>query len=687
MATTQLILSTIAVLLAASVSLLILWRGKGAPSSWVLVLALSVSAALEIFDLLAVTDPRDPFYWKAYALMAESLLPLAWLLVSLVRSREIGARFIPPLQRWLLAATLVFPVVAVHFPIDAFFYSPDFTTERVLFLSNTGYYFYLGLLVTVVCAMINLESTYANASLVSRWRIKLEIIGIGSFLAVLVFYYSQGLLYRTINMNMMPVRSLVLILSLAMIFYSAAVRRNGVRIAVSRSMAYRSIVLFAVGLYLVALGVMGEGLRYLGDVPQRALVIGGAFLVGICLLLVLLSETLKRKIKVFLHKNFYQSKYDYRTQWLQFTDRLASARDGGMLMEAILSAYCETFGMGRGALLLRDAGDESVCWRAGREMAREAVCFRRDDPVVKPMLEHRWVINLRDDDYELTTDQRRFVDRYSLIFLVPLFSAGALEGILALGSPVNQNERYYYEDYDLMKTLACQASSALTNLRLTEDLAQSRELEVMGRLSTFILHDLKNLVYTLSLTVDNARHYISDPEFQEDMLGTLGNTVNRMKVLISKLRHLPEKQLLNHEPVKLLELATEAAAMVPGGGAVAVAGADVETRADRDELLKVVINLLVNALEATDGKGPVSVEVGEDGAPFIKVSDRGCGISEEFCHSHLFMPFKTTKAKGLGIGLYQCKQIVEAHGGRIDVVSSVGQGSVFTILLPGHTLS
>jgi hypothetical protein len=95
---------------------------------------------------------------------------------------------------------------------------------------------------------------------------------------------------------------------------------------------------------------------------------------------------------------------------------------------------------------------------------------------------------------------------------------------------------------------------------------------------------------------------------------------------------------------------------------------------------KVVQNLVLNAREA--GGSSVLVEVGCDRAPFVRVSDQGCGMSEAFIRQRLFRPFQTTKAKGFGIGLYQCRNIVEAHGGRIEVESRVGEGSCFTVVLP-----
>jgi signal transduction histidine kinase len=105
----------------------------------------------------------------------------------------------------------------------------------------------------------------------------------------------------------------------------------------------------------------------------------------------------------------------------------------------------------------------------------------------------------------------------------------------------------------------------------------------------------------------------------------------------------------------------------------------VLVRVDENEITKVLLNLLINGIEASGSKEPVAMEVGRLKTPFIKVIDRGCGMSAQFIRNELFRPFKTTKSNGLGIGLYQCRQIVEAHGGRIEVNSREGTGSVFTV--------
>ena len=111
-------------------------------------------------------------------------------------------------------------------------------------------------------------------------------------------------------------------------------------------------------------------------------------------------------------------------------------------------------------------------------------------------------------------------------------------------------------------------------------------------------------------------------------------------------------------------------------------GAPVIAEVDRDEFRKVALNLMLNAIESTAGKQPVTVEVGKKETPFFRVKDEGCGIPEDFLRNGLFTPFKSTKKMGLGIGLYQCKKIVEAHGGKIEVISELDKGSQFTVWLP-----
>jgi putative PEP-CTERM system histidine kinase len=647
-----------------------------------LVAVVLSAAALELFDLLTLLYPDDLFFWKKFSLAIESSFPPIWFWFTLTYARQIEISSISLFQRLLFAASPIFAVFVFLFPVTSFFYSPDFDSEKVLFLGNVGFIFYLMLLIYLIIPLVNLEMTLKNASYLSRWKIKFELLGAGLLLAVMIFYYSQGLLFRTINMNLVPARTVLLIGAVAMMAYSRVMRGNGVNVYVSRQILYKSLSLLTVGVYLVGLGLMGEGMKYFGDWFQRSMVISVAFVAGLGLIMTLLSETTRQKVKVFINKNIYRNKYDYRNQWLQFTDRLSSSKNGDDLMRSIISGFCDTFGRVSGALFLLEHEQGTYHQAMGIELEPVPITFTEGDAAVEFIANGKWLSEPQYCCQEIGNDeQKAFFKAKEISFIIPLFMDERMGGFIVLGRSINSEESYNHEDFDLMITLARQASSSLLNLRLSEQLSLSREMAALGKVSAFVVHDLKNLVSALTLSLDNAQEYITDPEFQKDLLFTLGNTVTKTNALISRLKNLPEKVTLLRTPVDLLQLAHDTATLVKGNN-FQVTGAPVIAEVDRDEIQKVALNLMLNAIEATDGKDSVTVEVGVDESPFFRVKDKGCGITEDFLRNWLFTPFKSTKKKGLGIGLYQCKKIVEAHGGKIEVMSKLDKGSEFTVWLP-----
>lgn len=646
-----------------------------------LLLAITLLLGLEVLDTLAFINPGGGSDYRRLALFLESLLPISWLGCSVLHARRNVLQGLSFLQWGVLISSPFLLLFPAFLPLARLYYAPDFPAEPVLFLRTPGYLFYLLLIGYLLAALVNLERTMKSAKTGEFWRIKFELLGIGLILTAYVLYFSQGVLFRSINMQAVPLRCGVLIVAMIMMLFSSFRQNGDIRIQVSRQFAFNSLVMLLFGAYLLLVGLIGEGMQYLGIPFGKAIVATLALLAGLALLVFLLSGQVRRQARVLLHKNFYQAKHDYRTQWLAFTSRLAAAQGRTEIQQVILQSYCDIFGIKGAMLFLYDEDRRVYNMTAMHEMPTLPDLFFRESPLVRYLDERQWVFSRQDAVAEIEAAHCRFLDSGNVSFVVPLHGEKELEGFIVLGQPINGQERYIYEDFDLMKTIARQATVSILNQRLVEQMSRLREMEAIGNISTFVIHDLKNHVAALSLLVENARQYLDNPEFQQDMLKSLDNTVTKMQGLIGRLKNLGEKELLNIQLVDLLDIARKALPLVSGAH-IDLIGSSVSVQADAEEIEKVLLNFLINAVEASSDHLSISVEVGSAPQPFFRVRDEGVGMTLEFQHRELFKPFMTTKKKGLGIGLYQCRRIIEAHGGRIDVQSEIGRGAEFTVWLP-----
>ena len=641
-------------------------------------------AAAEIVDRVALYETSDPLGALRYSVFIESLLPSAFMLYGLSYARRGSIRTLPVYWLVFLASAMLFPVFAFAFPAPGFFYSPDLSTERVLFLGTAGYWFYIGIILYCTVSLMSLEMTFAAASKADREKMKFEFIGMTAALAVIIFYFSQGLLYRTINMNLLPVRSGVLIVASALIAYSRLFVSNGVKVSISRYIVYRSVTLTLIGSYFLALGLAGEGMKYFDVSFGKVITIFLAFMAGVLTLFILVSTRLRRRMKVFINKNFFAHKHDYRNEWLHFTGRLASCRTFPEVQAAILGAYRDTFGLAGASLYLLNREKDRYVLAASQPVDRSYPEIAAASGLIDYFKTRQRVFNPSDGEFVPSREGAAIIARLAPRLIVPLIGNGMVEGFVVFGEQLAP-EQFVYEDYDLMKTIAKQAALSVINCRLTEEITETREVAAVGKISSFVMHDLKNLASNLSLTINNAEDYIRDPEFQADMVVTIKDALDRMNGLIMKLKPAGRKEL--RKGLADISLIAEDTVREVSNARRDITFLQRTSPAfslvDRDEIKSVILNFILNACDALGGDGVIEVGTGVvDGNAFVKVKDNGCGMTRDFLDNSLFKPFRTTKKKGLGIGLYQCRQIVEAHGGRCYAESEPGIGSVFTIYIP-----
>jgi len=659
-------------------------REQRSLGSLFLAMGLLLLAGIEGADRVALEIPDLWVSSKGVALALESLLGVAWLLFTLTFARDEPLRNLSPFSIIFLACTLALPLFALVSNYENFYFSPDFADEHILFLSRSAYWFYCGLMSSTVIALYYLERTLLAYPPIERFKVIHEILGVGIILVAMLVYYSHALLHRTIDMNLVPIRSLAMLTGAGLCGYSRFRRGATQGLALSREVASRSAVVLAVGCYLLVLGGAGEGLRYFGVQNQRLFYIGFAVFCGLVLALVLLSEKNRRKLRVFLHKHFYRHKYDYRNEWLLFTSQLSAADDMSKLQNAILESYCGTFGRRGAALYLRDVESGTYLHKASLNLDFPESGFPNGHPLVSYFNETDRVFNADDKHPSQFDCVKRQFEPFLVQLCVPLQYEGDLEGFILLGESLHPDEKIDFEDYDLMKVLASQATSMLLSLKLSAQLSTAQEMVAIGKVSTFVIHDLKNHASNLTLIVNNARDHMDNPDFQRDMLETLDETIGKINILISRLKNIREKKDLNTRPCDLAEVVRRGA-KTSGRNPEVIERAVVNTNIDATEIEKVVHNLVINAYEAGSANDSVKINIGMDEFAFFEVIDQGNGMSEDFIRNRLFQPFQTTKQKGFGIGLYQCRQIVEAHGGRIEVTSTVGEGTTFKVKLPAAT--
>lgn len=644
-----------------------------------LISALMVTALLEFFDLLALFWPSTRGIWRQAGMCAEALLAPSWLLFCLAYARVNGLVSLSRSRLALLASSLLLAAPVALLGSGSFFGISLLEPGSGIRLARWSTPFYTALIAFLLLALMALEETFTNAVLGCRWRIKHTLLGAGAVLASHILYFLHSLIRGGIDLRLLPLKSVGILAGMLLLCSSHRRGESTARIFISRQVAYKSLVLSAFGVYLVGFGLLGTTQGLLAPSTRAQMLLAAAFLTGLGLLALLLSEQVQHRIRDFIQRHFYADKHDYRARWKQLSERLNRARGKKDLHDSILIAFCETFGTRGAALFWKDGSTGGYAGLARLELhVGNPGAIPPDSPLICEMQARRTALALEDG-------QPGLPDAWpGVAFAVPLIVGGALEGFLLLGKGINTSERYGSEDLELMMAMGRQCGSYLLTLDLAEELAQARELELLGRVSAFLVHDLKNLVYTLSLLLDNAREHMGDPGFQQDMLSSLTNTVSKMRILITQLKTLPEKRDLMLVRTDLREVVQEALGLLPMVD-IRLDEEPAPVSVDKEEMRKVVVNLVLNALEAS-GKSPaVTVHVGANGSAFVRVRDAGCGMDDDFLRDRLFRPFQTTKSKGIGIGLFQCKHIVEAHGGKIEVESGKGRGSVFTVLLPRET--
>ncbi|HBB40643.1 MAG: PEP-CTERM system histidine kinase PrsK [Nitrospirae bacterium CG18_big_fil_WC_8_21_14_2_50_70_55] len=624
------------------------------------------------------------------ALAGLGLQAAGWYWVSASFGRGTPYR-LSARQRWAgWAMAALAPVGALTcFP---WIFAPELVYEPPVALFHLGVGgrpFFALLFLAFVWALLNLENLYRAAPGEVRWRAKGFALGMGGWLVYLLFHLSQTLLFASERVDLAARDGAVATVCVGLLCFAILRHRLlEVEVFVSRYVVYHSLTFLLVGGYLLAVGVVAEGVRWLNrplDLLARDLFV---FLALLFLGALLLSEGLRRRLRRTIEQNFYRHRYDYQKEWLTFTDRLGRRVAAEEIIPEILHMVCETLWVNEASLWVRAEGGGLYRLARLRGNTPPVPTLEADTPLLRYLGDRRKAATRSAWEAEgAVAAAVTALAPMRVEMAVPLVAAGECVGLITVGPEIS-GSRFDDEDAAILDALAGQGAAALRAAMLAERLAAAREAETFQRLSSFLVHDLKNFSHMLGLIVQNAERNMDNPEFQRDAMRTIGDIVAKMRTMTTNLRDFTHPPALRRREVELVELARRVVAQLPVVVGVEVEGvvADgpVRVDADAEELEKVLYNLCRNGQEAIAGAGRLRVEVGRDPhSVWVRVADTGEGMSPQFLDQELFRPFHTTKKAGLGIGCFQSRTIVEAHGGTLAVASTPGEGTVFTVRLPG----
>jgi putative PEP-CTERM system histidine kinase len=408
----------------------------------------------------------------------------------------------------------------------------------------------------------------------------------------------------------------------------------------------------------------------------------------------LLSDRARKRLNVFVGSHFGKAQHDSVQVWTSFSRRLASVKDESDLAQTSARLISETFDALSVTVWLMDDGGHLTVTASTAPRSGERGQVNRGDPqataaVPAALRERSAPFDMEGITTQWATQWRELnpasFPNGGNRWTVPLRAGDRLLGAVVLADRVS-GRLYTSEDIQLLQCVADQMTSVLLNLRLGREVAAARELEALNTMSAFFVHDLKNAAASLNLMLRNLPVHFDDPAFRADAIRAIGNTTGRIEDMIVRLSSFRQGPALSQVPTDLNALVCEALEAVGPSADVELTrdlGSLPKIAADRDQLRSVVTNLVLNARDALETGGAICVRTAQqNGRVVLSVSDNGTGMSAAFVKEQLFRPFQSTKKKGLGIGLFQCRAIVQAHGGGIHAESEPGRGTTFVVTLP-----
>lgn len=669
---------------AFAAMLLVVWlidryrrhRGTGAAE----IGAVSVTA---LWCLIAsATDPTS-----LLAAVGEVVRNLAWLMVVLrLFARDHRDETVAPVRPVLAALALVevFQLVLIVLTVRFGMFPAAVTT-----IGKVSDLFHL---LTTTGALVLVHNLYIGAVAGQRAAVRWNAFALALMWGYDLNYYTIAYLGHAVPDELVALRAVAQGAALLMFGFAA---RSGasLRLSPSRAVAFQSLMLLIIGVYLIVMVGAAQSVAWAGGNTGLLVQLGFAFATTVAIIALVPSNRLRRWLNVVLAKHLFQHRYDYRAEWLRFARTIGRADAGAQPLSArVVQAMADITDSPRGLLLVPGEGGGMTLAARWQWATLEVPAQAMGPDAVRFLERSGFIVDLdqvrrgTDHSGEAALMPGWMIAEEQVWVLVPLLHFERLVGLVVLGRPMLARE-LDWEDFDLLRVVGQQLASFLAEQTSHAALLEASQFDEFNRRIAFVMHDIKNLASQLALLARNAERHADKPAFRSDMLVTLRNAADKLNALIARLSRYGAGGVGTVEPVDAAEVArgvvARANAAIGREQVIAHDDGPITVMAARDPLDQVLAHLVQNALDATEGGLAVSVSCRVvDGHGVIEVVDSGSGMSAEFVRTRLFTPFVSTKPGGFGIGAFEARELIHAMRGRLSVESREGLGSRFVIHLP-----
>jgi signal transduction histidine kinase len=557
----------------------------------------------------------------------------------------------------------------------------------------------------VIASVINIQRTYFKTQdEVQRRKLRWVMLGLSA--VPLVFIGLWQLPQTFFDQAWIQEEIIVLVSALIPITFSISIVRyhlfNIDRIF-SRATVYTIVIAVVLGVYIFIVGVAA-------DFVGKKIAMSSIFVPAVAAIFVaLIFDPLRRSVQLFVDKTYFRMQYDYREAMRVFTDEIKDIHDSNEIAYFIVRKAETLLPVDCLCIVTTDQNGGALRTVIKKNMpADPAAVFLPDEAIDTVGGLHLFGC----EDFIETGADYRIIDPSAMPGGISLIVSFPLENddrrwYLFVGKKKSET-RFSIEDIDLIKSFVYHGSVVIGRIHLQRKLLleqqHAHQLEELNRLKSFFVssvsHDLKTPLTSIRMFAEilqekkktitkSEKEYLEIIQGESERLGRLiDNVLEFTKIERGLKEYRMDEIQLNSLVESVLKLFRYQFVLQEVTLKKSLYRREVTLTADRDALVQVMTNLLANAIKYSPGKKHISIATGvRSGRVYIKISDKGKGIDPNDVQD-IFKPFyrssqnKETHADGAGLGLALVHQIVQAHGGSVDVRSTLGKGTTFTVYLP-----